>query len=65
MMWNGIADDEPLAADGGAKRAASVKHQMMEKQVSYQATHTVPQMVLLDKPQPAKRKETHARKRSD
>jgi len=56
LLWNGVDDDEPLAADGGAKRAVSVKHQKAEKAVSYQPKQASPQMALLDKPQPSKRK---------
>lgn len=56
LLWNGIDDDEPLAADGGAKRAVSTKRPKAEKSVSYQPKQTSPQMALLDKPQPAKRK---------
>jgi site-specific DNA-methyltransferase (cytosine-N4-specific) len=50
LLWNGVDDDEPLAADGGAKRAVSSKNKMAEK--------PMPQMVLLDKARPTKRKPT-------
>lgn len=56
LLWNGVEDDEPLAADGGAKRAVSAKRPKAEKSVSYQPKQASPQMALLDKPQPAKRK---------
>jgi site-specific DNA-methyltransferase (cytosine-N4-specific) len=36
LMWNGVDDDEPLAADGGAKRTVCAKPQKMAKAVSYQ-----------------------------
>lgn len=65
MMWNGVADDEPLASDGGAKRVASIKQKKMEKAVLPQQTHAEPQMALLDKPQPSKRKLSNPRKRGD
>jgi site-specific DNA-methyltransferase (cytosine-N4-specific) len=55
LLWNGVDDDEPLAVDGGAKRAISVKHQKAEK--------TTPQMVLLDKAQPTKRKASRLTKK--
>ncbi len=56
LLWNGVEDDEPLAADGGAKRAVSTKHPKAGKAVSYQPKQASPQMALLDKPQPARRK---------
>jgi site-specific DNA-methyltransferase (cytosine-N4-specific) len=56
LLWNGVQVDEPLAADGGAKRTASAKHQKGEKSVSYRPNQASPQMALLDKPQPSKRK---------
>jgi site-specific DNA-methyltransferase (cytosine-N4-specific) len=55
LLWNGVDDDEPLAADGGAKRAVSTKNQKAEK--------PTPQMVLLDKSRPTKRKPSRQAKK--
>lgn len=56
LLWNGLEDNEPLAADGGAKRTVSAIHQKAEKAVSYQPKQAIPQMTLLDKPHSSKRK---------
>jgi DNA modification methylase len=63
LLWNGVDDDEPLAADGGAKRTVSAKHQKAEKAISYHSKQATPQMALLDKPQPSKRKASSGKRR--
>lgn len=57
LLWNGVDDDEPLAADGGAKRAVSTKNQKSEQ--------LKPQMVLLDKTRPRKRKLSRPAKKTE
>jgi site-specific DNA-methyltransferase (cytosine-N4-specific) len=64
LLWNGVDEDEPLAADGGAKRTVSEKQQKVEKAVSQQAKQATPQMTLLDKPQSSKRKASSGKSRS-
>jgi site-specific DNA-methyltransferase (cytosine-N4-specific) len=64
LLWNCMDDDEPLAADGGAKRTFSATPQMMEKAVSYQPKRATPQLMLLDKLQPSKRKGWSGKRRS-
>jgi len=55
LLWNGVDDDEPLAADGGAKRTVSAKDQ--------KAKQASPQMALLDKAKPSKRKPSSGKRR--
>ncbi|MGD0537949.1 MAG: site-specific DNA-methyltransferase [Verrucomicrobiota bacterium] len=63
LLWNGVDDDAPLAADGGAKRTTSIKHQRAEKSVSYQPKPATPQMTLLEKAQSSKRKASPGKRR--
>jgi site-specific DNA-methyltransferase (cytosine-N4-specific) len=56
LLWNGVDDDQPLAADGGATRTVPVKQKKVVKAGSYQPKQATLQMMLLEKPQPSKRK---------
>jgi site-specific DNA-methyltransferase (cytosine-N4-specific) len=55
LMWNGVDEDQPLPADGGAKRSPAAKHRVAEPRVKYSPEPSAKQMVLLDKPQASKR----------
>jgi site-specific DNA-methyltransferase (cytosine-N4-specific) len=62
LLWNGVEDDAPLPPDGGAKRTLPTKHERTAKSVSYLPKQPSPQMALLDKPQPARRKTSSGRR---
>ena len=63
LLWNGVDDDEPLAADGGAKRPAKAKRCLMEPGSRYAPQRQDPQIALLDKAEPAKRKRAAAQQK--
>ena len=56
MMWNGVADDEPLRSDGGAKRCIKTKLPERERGVTYAPKSLGAQIPLLEKATAAKRK---------
>jgi site-specific DNA-methyltransferase (cytosine-N4-specific) len=48
LLWNGVEDDEPLAADGGAKRVARTKKPTRQLAKAIPHEPQQPQMVLLE-----------------
>ena len=56
LLWNGVDDDEPLPADGGAKRPVPAKRRPAEARVSFPPHQSDAQMALLDKAEASKRK---------
>jgi hypothetical protein len=57
LLWNGVEDDEPLAADGGAKRVARGKKPtpQLAKAISYESKQS--QMALLESYSPAQKRQ--------